>query len=94
MDKIGKKCQEMGKHLYKYKNMVNVMPLAMVDDLLVLAKCGEDSKNVNTFVNANIEMKKLRFHTPNSDGKSKCHTLHVGKRKTDCQELKVRGFSY
>ena len=63
----------------------------MVDDLLVLAECGENSKNVNTFVNAKIEMKKLRFHTPNSDGKSKCHTLHVGKRNKECQELKVHG---
>ena len=26
-------------------------------------------------------MKKLRFHTPGLDGKTKCHKIHVGKRK-------------
>ena len=89
MDKVGKKCLKMGKHLYDYKGGVKVTPLAMVDDLLVIAKCGEKSKDVNIFVNAAIEMKKLRFHTPGSDGKSKCHTLHVGKNKTDCPKMEV-----
>ena len=50
-----------------------------------------ESKDVNTFVNAEIEMKKLRFHIPDSEGKSKCHKIHIGKRKMDCQRLKVHG---
>ena len=91
MDKIGKKCEKMGNHLYKYKGMVNVMPLAMVDDLLVVAKCGEESENANIFVNAEIEMKKLRFHIPDRNGKSKCNKLHIGKKKAKCHQLKVHG---
>jgi hypothetical protein len=91
MDKIGKKCVERSENLYTYKGRVKVMPLAMVDDLLVMAKCGEDSRDVNIYVNAEIEMKKLRFHVPNIEGKSKCHTLHIGKKQMDCQELKVHG---
>ena len=67
------------------------MPLGMVDDLLVVAKCGAESKDVNTFINAEIEMKKLRFHIPDSEGKSKCHKIHIGKRKMDCLGLKVHG---
>ena len=35
-------------------------------------------------------MKKLKFHTPNENGKSKCHSLHVGKR-SDCPPHKVHG---
>ena len=91
MDKIGKKCVQRGEHLYTYKGRVKVMPLAMVDDLLVLARCGEESTNVNIYVNTEIEMKKLRFHVPNQEGKSKCHKLHIGKKNMDCQELKVHG---
>ena len=91
IDKVGKKCVKAGKHLYTYKGRVNIMPLGMVDDLLVVAKCGAESKDVNTFINAEIEMKKLRFHIPDSEGKSKCHKIHIGKRKMDCLGLKVHG---
>ena len=40
MDKIGKKRVERSENLYTYKGRVKVMPLAMVDDLLVMTKCG------------------------------------------------------
>ena len=92
MDKIGQKCQKGGKHLYKYNDMVGIMPLAMIDDLLVVAKCGQESEDANIFVNKEIEMKKLRFHTPDENGSSKCHSLHIGKKKMKCQELKVHGY--
>ena len=91
MDQIGKKCIKRGEHLYSYKGRVTIMPLAMVDDLLVISKCGEDSTNVNIFVNTEMEMKKLRFHTPDKEGKSKCHTLHIGKKQMDCPKLEVHG---
>ena len=59
MDQIGKKCIQKGEYLYTYKNRVRVCPLAMVDDLLVVARCGYDSLDANIFINAEIEMKKL-----------------------------------
>ena len=36
-------------------------------------------------------IKKLRFHTPDINGKSKCHFLHVGKSSKLCPELQVHG---
>ena len=69
------------------------MPLAMVDDLLAVAKCGTESTNVNTFINAEIEMKKLKFHVPDSNGRSKCNKIHIGKRKMHCQGLQVHGYA-
>ena len=36
-------------------------------------------------------MKKLKFHTPDESGKSKCHTMHIGKKSKDCPKLKVHG---
>ena len=65
--------------------------LAMVDDLLGIANCGIESLELNTFINTQIEMKKLRFHTPGPDGKTKCHKIHVGKRNEFCPTLQVHG---
>ena len=93
MDKIGKKCVEQGENLYTYKGLVKVMPLAMVDDLLAMAKCGLQSTNLNIKINNEIEFKKLKFHTPNAQGKSKCHTMHIGKKRSECPELKVHGYT-
>ena len=39
-----------------------------------------------------MEMKRLKFHTPGIDGKSKCHKLHVGKQNKLCPELRVHGY--
>ena len=64
----------------------------MVDDLLAVAKCGKESLEVNTYLNAQIELKKLKFHTPDVNGKSKCNVIHVGKKNTLCPTLLVHGY--
>ena len=63
----------------------------MVDDLLAVSHCNIQSISVNTFINTQIEMKKLKFHTPDAAGKSKCHTMHIGKSRDLCPELRVHG---
>ena len=93
VDKLGKKCFDRGVHFYLYKHLVRVIPLAMVDDILGISVCGNKSIAMNTFINTNIEMKKLKFHTPNTTGKSKCHKLHIGKSNKLCPELLVHGCS-
>ena len=40
MDIIGKLCVQSGEDLYTYKGIVKIPPLAMIDDLLGMAKCG------------------------------------------------------
>ena len=87
IDKIGKLCTERGEHMYKYKDLVDIVPLAMVDDLLGIAPCGLKSLALNSFINTQIEMKRLKFHTPDSQGKSKCHKIHVGNICDSCPEL-------
>ena len=74
-----------------YKKTVRVLPLAMVDDLNGISKCGLDSIALNSFMNAQIEMKKLRFYVPNKDGKSKCHKMHIGQKHENCPVSKVHG---
>ena len=89
VDTIGKKCQDRGEPCYLYKNSVKVLPLAMVDDLIGISKCGINSIEMNAFMNIQIEMKKLRFHVPDKFGKSKCHKMHVGSSENRCPSLTV-----
>ena len=63
----------------------------MVDDINAISRCGLDSVSLNTYINTQIELKKLRFHVPNQDGKSKCHKMHIGGGKESCPELRVHG---
>ena len=91
IDKIGKLCTERGEHIFKYNNLGNIVPLAMVDDLLGVASCGFKSLSLNTLMNTQIEMKRLKFHTPDANGKTKCHRLHVGKQNENCPQFLVHG---
>ena len=61
IDVVGKHCKD-NKKFYSYKNMVNVIPLAMVDDLLAITRCGMESIDMNTTINSITELKKLRKH--------------------------------
>ena len=38
-----------------------------------------------------IELKKLKFHIPEENKKSKCHFLHVGKEHKYFPGMKVHG---
>ena len=78
-----------GTHVHL--NQVEVLPLAMVDDLVGIASCGHSSLALNTFINTQIELKKLKFHTPDEKGKSKCNVMHIGNNTGICPELPVHG---
>ena len=91
IDKIGQKCNNKGEDIFWYKKMVPLIPLSFVDDLLTMSKCGTESLEMNTYITAQIETKKLRFHTPDINGKSKCHFLHIGKTSKTCPEHQVHG---
>ena len=84
IDTIGRKCKLSGEHLYMYKKRVEILPLGFVDDLNGVAKCGQDSINLNLFLNSQVELKKLSFHSS-----GKCVRMHVGRTKHECPTLKV-----
>ena len=91
VDMLGKICKTRGIHQYVYKNSAKILPLSMVDNLVGISECSNKSISLNTFINTHIEMKKLKFHTPDAAGKSKCHTMHIGKSRDLCPELRVHG---
>ena len=90
IDGVGKFAKEK-QYFYRYKNMVNIIPLAMVDDLISVTSCGKDSIEMNISINIKIELKKLKFHTPEVNKKSKCNMMHVGKPNKACPDMIVHG---
>merc|ERR1712105_357259 len=42
-----------------YKGIVGIPPLAMVDDLVVIANCGVNSVAMNSFLNSKSNCKKV-----------------------------------
>ena len=88
VDTYGKECILEDKHLYTYKDGVQVPALAMVDDVLIVTECGYKSTMANAFINTKSNMKKLQY------GTNKCHKMHVGRRKNEdiCPDLFVDGW--
>ena len=82
MDKLGKLSYNNEDLLYKYRGVVDVPILGMVDDILSIQKCSKSGKaNVN--INSFIEAKKLKF------SEAKCARIPVGRRQKPCKSLKV-----
>ena len=61
VDTIGKECILGDKYLYSYKGIVDVPPLGMVDDLVCVSECGPEAVMMNSYVNAQTNLKKLQF---------------------------------
>ena len=49
---------------------------------------GMDSIEINICINSLIELKKLTFHTPEENKKSKCHMMHIGSSNKVCPGMK------
>ena len=75
VDTFGKECLESKKHLYLYKDSVEIHPLAMVDDIVTISECGHKTTAMNAFIDTKASFKKLQH------GVKKCKKLHIGKTK-------------
>ena len=90
-DKLGKLVYNKPELMYKYKGIVAIPPMEMVDDILSVTKCSNQSVKVNAVVNTFMETKKLKLN------KKKCHRIHVPAKndrkqsKTNCPKLKIHG---
>ena len=81
MDTIGRDALVTGIGTYKYKNTVDIPSLAMIDDILGISNCGDESIELNAIINSKIEMKKLRL----SD--DKCYKIHICKKTDECSQI-------
>ena len=48
----------IGENYYLYKKTARILPLAFVDDLNGISKCGIESLALNTFINTQVALKK------------------------------------
>ena len=84
LDTLGKECIENGEGLFKYKDCVNITPLLMIDDVLAISACGNDSVKTNAIIHSKVDTKQLKF------GPSKCFKIHIGSKSVNtCPTLKV-----
>ena len=86
METLNNDCMKMngGSVLYKYKGLILIPPLEMIDDILMVSKCGPQAVEANAVLNTKIESKKLRL------SRDKCYHMHVSNKNTKCDtSLKV-----
>ena len=79
---------ELSKVLYKFKGFLPIPPLSLVDDVLMVTKCGIKSLQINALAQSKFETKRLEL------GNSKCFQLHMGKRSDTCHSLMVDSSSW
>ena len=78
IDTLGRDCQKNNQGLFKYKNILSIPPLALIDDCLGFSTCSTDAVQLNAILNSKITSKKLRLSA------EKCHQLHISKKATNC----------
>ena len=86
MEKLGKHMYEHEDMVYRYKESVEIPCLGMIDDILTIQKCSNNSVKINAVINAFVESKKLKL------SKDKCHNVHIQKKlkhENSCKKLKV-----
>ena len=91
IDKLGRTSNERKRYYYKYRNIVNILPLTYIDDIAGASICGTETVDLNLFLTAQIELKRLKFNVGTSEKKGKCFRLHIGKSNEKCQAIKAHG---
>ena len=72
VDSIGKECAKTG-YGYRYKNILEVAMLGLVDDSVCITEAGYKAQMMNAFFNVRTAEKTLQF------GAKKCKTMLIGK---------------
>ena len=86
MDKLGKHIYKDHDLIYRYKGNIDITTLGMVDNVLAVQKCSNETVKQNAVINAFVESKKLKL------SKSKCYKIHIEKKlknRKQCAKLKV-----
>ena len=86
MDKLGQHIYKNHDLIYKYKGKIDIPTLGMVDDVLAVQKCSNETVKQNAVINAFVESKKLKL------SKAKCYKIHIDKKlkkRKECAKIKV-----
>ena len=63
MDGLPKLILQDSQAIYKYRGLVSIPPLEMVDDMITAVECRSKTVKLNAAVNAFIKSKKLFLNT-------------------------------
>ena len=83
VDSIGKESLNSSLQPYKYKDEVEIPALGFVDDVITVAESGYKTARLNSFMNAQFAMKKLRL------GPKKCFSMHVGRKHEEYKNVQL-----
>ena len=61
VDIFGKECLHQKKLLYFYSGKVRITPLALIDDVASISRCGIESVKMNSYLNAKTNLKRLQY---------------------------------
>ena len=78
IDTLGRDCMKNNQGLFKYKSVLSIPPLALIDDCLGFSTCSSDAVLMNSILNSKIAAKKLRLSS------EKCRHLHISKKQSKC----------
>ena len=54
MDTLGRDCLANGDGIYRYKDIIDVPALAMINDVLAVATCNDESIELNSIINVKV----------------------------------------
>ena len=74
--------------VFKYKDSVEVPPLALMDDVLAVSTCGIKAVEMNASINSKIEGKKLRLNH------LKCHKMHIKSKGSKIENCETNPFAH
>ena len=83
IDGIGKESLNKALEPYKYKDEVEIPALGFVDDIISVSESGYKTTRMNSFINAQLAMKKLRL------GAKKCFVMHVGNEHDNYKNVEL-----
>ena len=89
MDSISRECLKEKVEMFRYRNVISIPPLGMIDDLASVSYCGPKSVKLNAIINAKISLKKLEL------SQKKCVKLHISKedrKRCDSENLRKCAF--
>ena len=82
-DGIGKDITDKSLEPYTYEDEVEIPALGFVDNIISVSESGYKTSRMNSFINAQIAMKKLRL------GAKKCFVMHVGNDHENYKNVKL-----
>ena len=83
VDVIGRESLDPALEPFRYKNIVEIPALGMVDDILTFSESGHKTMRMNAFITAKIACKKLQF------GPKKCFVIHTSREHEDVRNLEL-----